>query len=150
VKAPISCVLLVAACVDVGSSEVVVDHVVNIEGFAIEERIVREPTFHDPIFDHRWRVRVDAARPPRVVDGHLAVPVGAQVLFRMTDGRIEHADTHGCPVTDPVYGLVARSIVRRDGQWRVVFESTTGHDEPAVEVRGSGSTWACARLEDVG
>jgi hypothetical protein len=168
VKSLPSLIVLVVACVDVGSSEVVVDRVVNVDGFAIEERIVREPTFHDPIYDHRWRVRVDGAwselgtlriehargieadRPPRVIDGHLAVPVGPQVLFRMRDGHTERADTHGCPATDPVYGLWVRSIARRDGRWHIVFEPTTGHDTPAVEVRGGGSTWTCVLLDEGG
>lgn len=156
---------LLLACIDVGPTETVVDRVVNVGAFAIEERIVRQPTLHDPTYDHRWRVyvdgawhelgalRIEAARgideavPPRVIERHLVVPVGAQVLFRMSDGSIERADTHGCPATNPVYGLKVRSVERRDARWHVVFEPTAGHDEAAVEVRGGGNSWTCVALE---
>jgi hypothetical protein len=155
----------VSGCVDVGSSEEVVDRIVTVGDFAIEERIERRTTFHDPIYEHRWRVRVDgdwhalgeldvedargidAARPPRIFDGHLAVPVGALVLFRMRDGRVERAETYGCPVENRVYGLQVRSIARSGAEWRVVFEPSAGYEGSAVEVRGGGDSWTCTPLE---
>lgn len=160
--------LAAAGCTDVGSRETVVDRIVTVGAFAIEERIERLTTFHDPIYEHRWRVRVggewqwhalgelhieealgiDGARPPRVIDGHLAVPVGAQVLFWMRDGHAERADVHHCPDATRIYGRAVRSIERTDARWRVVFEPTAGYEGAAVEVRGGGGSWTCVPLEE--
>jgi len=96
-------------CMDVGEDEVVRERVWEVGAFRIEEKVVREATMHDPVYDRTYRVQaggswaplgvvrdegddgvigIAESTPPAIVAGHLVVFVGATTFVRAPSGEV--------------------------------------------------------------
>lgn len=146
--------LLVLGCFDM-NREVVVDRELTFGRATIAERIERQETFHDPIYEHRWRVRLDGEwselgtlrgeddqridldRPPHFVGPDLVVPVGRDVFLKPPGGDVSQVDPHPCSNT---WGLVVEEVTQTPSGWRVVW---TGPEDARVVREGRGTTWSC-------
>lgn len=146
--------LLAFGCFDM-DREVVVDRELTFGRATLAERIERQETFHDPIYEHRWRVRldgewselgtlrgeddqrIDPEHPPRFVGPDLVVPAGRDVFLRTPSGEVSQVDPFPCSNT---WGLVVDEVTRVPNGWRVVW---TGPQETRVVREGRGTTWSC-------